>query len=163
MNLSEERNYQKLLSTLEAMELSQVNMHLAQQYLDMTREKQPELLTQAEHQDFSGLDKEKCRKCLEYIEHCNKRGRKEEAERFIRFAAAAGGSTAYYVLLSYGWNLDSKQEFLTRQQAAAIRAESIVWNIYGLKKAVDNIKEKNPEVMKEAMELCYHKESKTRV
>ena len=163
MNLSEERNYQKLLSTLEAMELSQVNMHLAQQYLDMTREKQPELLTQAEHQDFSRLDKEKCRKCLEYIEHCNKRGRKEEAERFIRFAAAAGGSTAYYVLLSYGWNLDSKQEFITRQQAAAIRAESIVWNIYGLKKAVDNIKEKNPEVLKEAMELCYHKECNSRV
>ena len=88
MNLSEERNYQKLLSTLEAMELSQVNMHLAQQYLDMTREKQPELLTQAEHQDFSGLDKEKCRKCLEYIEHCNKRGRKEEAKRIKRSASS---------------------------------------------------------------------------
>lgn len=163
MNLSEERNYQKLLSTLEAMELSQVNSRLAEQYLDMTREKQPELLTRTEHQDFSRLDKEKCRKCVEYIEHCNKRGRKEEAERFIRFAAAAGGSTAYYVLLTYGWNLDSKQEFLTRQQAAAIRAEGIVWNIYGLKKAVDSIREKDAKVLKEAMDLCYHKECNSRV
>lgn len=159
MNLREERNYQKLLNTLDAMELSEENHQLAEQYLDMTKEEERTLLAHAEHQDFSGLAQEKCKKCIDYTEHCTKRGRREELGRFVRFAAAVGGSTAYYVLAAYSWNLNTKLEFLTREQAAAIRAESIVWRTYSLRNALSNLEQKNPDVLLNAMELCYHKHS----
>ena len=128
MNLNEERNYQRLLNTLDVMKLSETNFKLAEQYLDVTQPENRELLDGAQPQDFSDLAKEHTAKCIDYIDHCTKRGRKEEVGRFVRFAAAVGGSTAYYVLVSWGWNLNSKLEYLTREQAAAIRAEGIVWN-----------------------------------
>lgn len=163
MNLSEERSYQKLLSTLDAMELSEKNRQAAEQYLDMTKEEDRSLLEKTELQDFSGLSQDKCRKCIDYAEHCKKRDRKEELGRFVRFAAAAGGSTAYYVLLSYGWNLNTKLEFLTREQAAAIRAEGMVWRTYSLRHAVNGIEQKEPEVLLSAMDLCCHKHANAKV
>lgn len=163
MNLSEERNYQKLLETLDAMELSEENHQLAEQYLDVTKEEDRALLEKAERQDFSGLAQEKCRKCIDYVEHCTKRGKKEELGRFVRLAAAVGGSTAYYVLVSYGWNLNTKLEFLTREQAAAIRAEGMVWKTYSLRNAVSSLEQKNPEVLLSAMDLCYHKHTNAKI
>lgn len=163
MNLSEERNYQKLLDTLEAMNLTEANQKLAEQYLDTSREENRELLLGAEHQDFSGLPTENKAACRAYVEHCKKRNRTEELGRFVRFAAAAGGSTAFYVLVSYGWNLNTVLEFLAREQAAAIRAEGIVWNNYALKNAVDNMGQKDPKVLFDAMELCYHKSDNAKV
>ena len=59
MNLSEERNYQKLLDTLEALGLTEKNRKLAEAYFAQGTEEQPELLKQAELQDFSGLTPEK--------------------------------------------------------------------------------------------------------
>lgn len=163
MNLSEERRYQKLFDTLDAMELSETNRQLAEQYLDVTKEEDRTILTKTEHQDFSGLTEEKRRKCTGYVEHCTRRGRTEELGRFVRFAAASGGSTAYYVLLSYGWNLNSKLEFLTREQAAAIRAEGMVWKTFSLRNSVSNLGQKNPDILFRAMELCYHKHPNARV
>ena len=37
MNLNEERNYQRLLNTLDVMKLSETNFKLAEQYLDVTQ------------------------------------------------------------------------------------------------------------------------------
>ncbi|MDE7239869.1 MAG: hypothetical protein K2N41_09185, partial [Lachnospiraceae bacterium] len=163
MNLSEERNYQKRMDTLDLMGLSEQNRILAEQYLDMTGPENRALLEKAEHQDFSVLDQEKRRKCNEYVEHLRKRGRMDEVGRYVRFAAAVGGSTAYYVLLTYGWNLNAYLEFLTREQSAAMRAEGIAWNGYALKNAVSGIDQKNPKVLRDAMNLCYHKSDNARV
>ncbi|MBD5466622.1 MAG: DUF4132 domain-containing protein [Lachnospiraceae bacterium] len=163
MNLSEERNYQKRMDTLDLMGLTEQNRILAEQYLDMTGPENRELLEKAEHQDFSVLDQEKRRKCNEYAEHLKKRGRMDEVGRYVRFAAAVGGSTAYYVLLTYGWNLNAYQEFLTREQTAAMRAEGIAWNNYALKNAVSGVDQKNPKVLRDAMNLCYHKSDNARV
>jgi len=163
MNLNEERNYQRLLNTLDAMKLSETNFGLAEQYLDATQPENRELLEKAEPQDFSELEKENTAKCIDYIDHCTKRGRKEEIGRFVRFAAAVGGSTAYYVLLPWGWNLNSKLEYLTREQATAIRAEGIVWNNYSLQHALTNIEQKNPEILRGAMKLCRHKYNNAKI
>lgn len=163
MNLSEERNYQKRMDTLDLMGLSEQNRILAEQYLDMTGPENRALLEKAEHQDFSVLDQEKRRKCNEYVEHLRKRGRMDEVGRYVRFTAAVGGSTAYYVLLTYGWNLNAYQEFLTREQTAAMRAEGVAWNNYALKNAVSGVDQKNPKVLRDAMNLCYHKSDNARV
>ena len=44
MNLSEERNYQKQMDTLDALKLSEKNRQLAEQYLDVAAPENPELL-----------------------------------------------------------------------------------------------------------------------
>lgn len=163
MNLSEERNYQKLMETLEAMELSEENRKLAEQYLDMSLPENRELLKEVKRQDFSRLDREKQQKARAYGEHLQKRGRTEEMERFVRFAAAAGGSTACYVLISYGWNLDRYKDCLTDAQKAAIKAEAIAWTTWQLRDAAKNIDQKDPEILREAATLCYHKSSNAQV
>lgn len=163
MNLSEEKNYQKRMDTLDLMGLSEQNRFLAEQYLDMTVPENRELLEKVEHQDFSVLDQEKRRKCNEYVDHLRKRERMDEVGRFVRFAAAVGGSTAYYVLTTYGWNLNAYLEFLTRAQSAAMRAEGIVWNSYALKNAVSGVDQKSPKVLRDAMKLCYHKSDNARI
>ena len=53
MNIGEERSRQKLLEVLELMELSEKNRQLAEQYLDLDRTEERELLKEAEPQDFS--------------------------------------------------------------------------------------------------------------
>lgn len=163
MNLNEERNYQRLLDTLDAMELEDVNRKLSEQYFDTMSGENRELLLQVKHQDFSVLDDKKREICTKYAEHLRKRGRTEDFGRFVRFAVAVGGSTAYYVLISYGWNLDHIQDFLTAEQTEAIRAEGIAWNRYYVKRAGDYIKDKSPQVLQKAMELCYHESDNAKV
>ncbi len=157
MNVSEERNYQKLMETLDLLELSRENRELAEAYLDCSAPEKRELLAKLKKQDFARLDKDKQQKAKAYAEHLQKRGRMEEMERFVRFAAAAGGSTACYVLVSYGWNLDKYKEWLTPAQQAAIRAEAIAWSAWQLQDAAKNIGQKDPEILRQAVKLCYNK------
>lgn len=163
MNLGEERSRQELMSTLELMNLSSENDALAGRYLDPDVPEDRELLGQAKPQDFSKLGTEAKNQCRKYLGHCLKRNRRDDLGRYVRFAAAVGGSTAYYVLVQYGWNLNTVLEFLTREQAAAIRAEGIVWNVYGIKNAPSNIEAKSPEVLRDAMKLCYNKSDNAKV
>lgn len=160
MKLNEERNYQMLLNTLDEMELSEENRRLAEEYLETSQAENRELLKGAKPQDFSRLGDDKRKKCVSYLEHLKKRGRTEEYGRFVRFAAAVGGSTAKYVLVSYGYALSTMLEYLTREQIAAIRAEVLVWNKYTLREAhlkvLYEVGKKNPEVLVNAMQICYH-------
>ena len=55
MNLSDERNYQKLMDTLDALSLTEKNRKTAEAYLDTGSPEQKELLEQVEQQDFSNL------------------------------------------------------------------------------------------------------------
>lgn len=162
MNLNEERNYQRLLDTLDAMGLEDENRKLAEEYFDIMKGENKELLFKVKHQDFSVLDDKKREICAKYAEHCRKRNRIEELGRFVKFAAAVGGSTSYYVLISYGWNLDHIQDFLTPEQIEAVRAEGIVWNEYYVKRAGDYIKA-SPQILREAMKLCYNESDNAKV
>lgn len=122
MNLSEERRLEKLYAALDAMSLSPQNRALAEEYLDPSQPEQASLLKQAEHQDFSAIDKDRRSACISWLEHLKKRGREDEYGRFLRFAAATGGSTACYVLSSYTWNLrNTIASSLSPEQAAAPR------------------------------------------
>lgn len=163
MNVGEERNRQKLSEVLELLKLTDKNQILAEQYLDTEREEERELLTGAEPQDFSGLDDGVRKKSREYMSHCLKRNRREEFGRFVRFGAAVGGSTAYYILVSYGWSLNLIREYLSREQAAAIRSEGIAWNPYGIRNILSNMEQKSPDVLRGAMKLCYHKSDNAKV
>ncbi len=157
MNLNKERSRQKLQDVLESVELTDKNSRLAEQYLDVDLEEDRELLAGAEPQDFSELSQEVRGKCHEYKSYCLKRNLREELGRFVRFAASVGGSTAYYVLAPDQYNINSILEYLTREQAAAIRAEGIAGNIYGIKMVLSGLVQKTPQVLRDAMELCYHK------
>jgi len=163
MNLSEEHNYQKLMETLEVMELSEENRKLAEQYLDMSLPENRELLKEAEHQDFSGLEKQKQYKAKAYGEYLQKRGKTREMERFVRLSVTIGGATACYVIFSNLWNLDKYKEWLTEDQMAALRAESIAWTAWQVKEAARLIGQKNPEILRKAAKLCYHKSGNARV
>ena len=167
MNLSEERNYQKLLDTLEALGLTEKNRKLAETYFAQGTGEQPELLKKAELQDFSGLAPEKKKKSIDYVEHLKKRKKTEELARYVHFAAAVGGSTASYLLSQYNWNLKDVLPYLSPEQAAAILAEGIAWNQYALSWA--NVKElcglakKDLKIVRRAMDLCTHKYDNARV
>ena len=167
MNLSEERNYQKLLDTLEALGLTEKNRKLAEAYFAQGTGEQPELLKKAELQDFSGLAPEKKKKSIDYVEHLKKRKKTEELARYVHFAAAVGGSTASYLLSQYNWNLKDVLPYLSPEQEAAILAEGIAWNQYALSWA--NVKElcglakKDLKIIRRAMDLCTHKYDNARV
>ncbi len=156
MNIGEERSRQKLLEVLELMELSEKNRQLAEQYLDLDRTEERELLKEAEPQDFSRLAQDVHNKCRDYVNHCTKREQKEAFNRFVRFCTAVGGSTAYYTLITYGWSLNTIRSEITREQAAAIRSEGIVWNSYGIKNVLSNMEQKDPKILRDAMKFCYH-------
>ena len=89
MNLNEERSCQKLLDVLEALELTETNRKLAEEYFALGIGERAELLKKAELQDFSGLSREKRKKSLDYVEHLVKRKRTEELGRYVRFARYA--------------------------------------------------------------------------
>ena len=155
MNLSEERNRQKLLDTLEALELTERNRKLAEEYFAAGTEEQPELLKKAELQDFYTLSQEKREKSSDYAEHLARRKRTEELARYVRFAAAVGGATACYLFSWYGEDIRS---CLLPEQNAAIRAEGIAWNEYALTwRNVDSVwteARKDLRTLRRAMELC---------
>lgn len=167
MNLSEERNYQKQMDTLDALKLSEKNRQLAEQYLDVAAPENPELLKETERQDFSNLTDDKRQKSIDYVEHLRKRGRQEELKRYVHFQSAVGGSTAYYLFNRYGWNLDSVKEYLTPEQETAMYAEGIVWSTYSLNyirmKPLLEKGRKDPELLRRAMDLCYHRYDNAKV
>lgn len=167
MNLSEERNRQKQTDTLDALKLSEKNRKLAEEYLDISGPEKPELLSETEHQDFSALTSDKHQKSIDYVEHLRKRAKKEELRRYVRFQTSVGGSTAYYLFNRYGWNLDSVKEYLTPEQETAMYAEGIVWNTYSLNyirmKPLLEQGRKDPELLRRAIDLCYHRYDNAKV
>ena len=163
MNLSEERNYQKRMEVLEALKLTPVNRQIAEEYLDMTRPEQPELLKKAEHQDFFGLSKDSGAVYRTYVEHLRKRERQEESARFMRLVAAVGGSSAGFFLGNMApWTFKDTESTLRSEQVLAIRAEMISRNIYLLRRCAileSTAAERNPSLYLMAMNQCWCKDS----
>ena len=162
MSLREEKSRQKLIDLLETLKLSPNNKKLAEEYLEEGQK--AELLKQVEKQDFSKLDNGKCRKSVEYIEYLKKRNHTESLERYIQLMAAIGGSTAIYLYRNHGWIMQIPSlDCLSQEQRAALYAENLAWESWGLKyqnnKQMEWLFEtgrEHPEVLYQARTLCYH-------
>ncbi|MCI8416343.1 MAG: DUF4132 domain-containing protein [Lachnospiraceae bacterium] len=168
MNLNEERNYQMLLDTLDAMGLSGANRQLAEEYLEPGQAGDESLLAKMEFQDLSLLDQERRGRCKSYLEHCLKRKRMEEYRRFVQLAVAVGGSTAHDVLLLYGCNLGQLKEYLTSEQAMAILAEGalqfdFMFHAERMAERFYRPGRRNPQVLLHARELCRGKDGQAKV
>lgn len=167
MNLNEERNFLKLQETLDKLGFTQNNRALAEEYLDLSKPENQELLKKAERQDLSQLESEQQKKGKEYAAHCVKRKREEELGRFVRLVSAIGGSTAYYVLAQYTWDLSAVKKYVPLEIQIAMEAESRAWNLHTLGyrtvKSFFELAKKEPEVLKRAGELCYHQYGNAKV
>ena len=170
MKLNEERSYEKLMEILDGLDLTEENRQLAAKYFHPAEAENPALLEKAVLQDFSGLAEENQRKSASYVEQCAKRKRTEEMGRYIRFTAAVGGSTAYYLLsrhLYRFWSMEGTADVLTKEQKAAMMAEGMVWNQYQLSyrctKQLSDMEKKTPGVLYRAMGLCCQKYDNARV
>lgn len=156
-NMQEEQGQQKLWKVLDALELSEKNQEIAKKYLDWEKPEYEGILKGVEHQDFSELKQDMAVE-REYRSYCLKREQKGQYGRLVKFVAAVGGATAYYVLIQRGYqSMPMILEFLTREQAVAMRAEGIAWNSYWLPDTLGRLSQKNQKVLMDAMELCYHK------
>ncbi len=158
LELGEEQGQQKLLKAVEALELSEKNQEVAKEYLEWEQSGDEKLLEGVEVQDFSRLKPEQKAAAWDYRFYCMKRDLKKQYGRFVRFVAAVGGSTAYYVLTPHGsyQNLDMFFEFLTTKQVTAIRAEALAWNRPMLPGCLKLLVQKQPQALMDAMEICYH-------
>lgn len=159
MNIREEKQYEMLQQLLPKLELSEVNKKIAAQYLEDRGQGDSSLLEQTEPQDFTKLQKEVWEQSLEYIADCQKKVKLELLERYTRFVASVGGSTAYYLLARSYYDYNMPVAYLTKVQKTAITAEAMVWinGLYCQGNLNDfyKIGEKNPDHLKQAMELCY--------
>ncbi|MDO5407059.1 MAG: DUF4132 domain-containing protein [Eubacteriales bacterium] len=159
MNLGEERDYLKLQEALEALELTEGNRALAERYLDPAQPENPKALEKAEHQDFSDMTNEQRRVTHAYVEHCEKRNKKEELGRWVRLICAIGGSVAFYPLAQYGFEVRKLGVSVSEEQNLAMEAEAHVWSSHSLDPRSLNLLweagRKNPEILYRASGLCY--------
>lgn len=102
MRIDEEQGQQRLWEVLDALELSEKNQEIAKKYLDWEQPGYDGLLVEVEHQDFSEL-KQDMAVAREYKSYCLKREQKGQYGRLVKFVAAIGGATAYYVLIQRGY------------------------------------------------------------
>lgn len=161
MILRENKDDAKLKEAFDYLKLTEKNQALAEEYLDMSKPENKELLAQVEHQDYSELDKTQKEMLPRYVNYLRNRKKDEEAGRYIRFVTEVGGSTARYALSNSGsaWDLKYLEPFLSPVQVVALRAEFYVWSRYNLEEywinQVCDAARENPELFYEAVSLCY--------
>ena len=125
MMRKEEQEQELLQRTLDSLELTEHNRQLADHYLDLSGPEDPELLKDAETQDFCSLD-EIVRRGVYYSFLTDLKKRNEAlAGRFIRLLVRIGGVTARYMLSGRGVQADFEYagKFLTEEQTAALQAD----------------------------------------
>ncbi len=168
MNLNRGYNDQKLQEILEGLKLSEELRQEAELFLDPTMPDDGSFLSKLSLQDLSETDKDLRQKSAAYVEHLRKRGRTDELSHYIKFLAALGGSTAGYLIATYGWNLNRQvSDILTEEQILAIKAEMMVWNTYCLRenslRSLYETGKRNPSLFVRAMELCCNKDDNAKV
>ena len=90
MNLAENRFEKERKEALDSMGLTKKNRRLADQWMDMEQEENPELLKLMILQGFNG-NRTNTWACASYFRCLKKNGRTKEAGRFVRMAAVVGG------------------------------------------------------------------------
>lgn len=158
MNQKEERKEQLLRETLEALGLSEKNKELAERYLFSEALEKKSILNEVQRQDFHTLGEKAAEQSAAYEAFCREEQMQKEWESYVRFAAAAGGSTLCYVLgdsayIGPGW--------LSAAQEAAFLAEQAAWEEERLnQKSLHRLfalGEKRPRTLREAIRLCCRK------
>ncbi|MCM1305245.1 MAG: DUF4132 domain-containing protein [Butyrivibrio sp.] len=149
----------KLKKALDLLELVPDNRELAEKYLDMAGQEEPDLLKEAKPQDFYDLPG-KSRQPLYDLLSDLKREDEALALRFIRFVVAVGGVTARVFLSRNGWGGDFRylQKCLSDLQIGAIYADWIAWFTSNMKESalrpLIEFGKKDPEVFPRMIELC---------
>lgn len=161
MRLNQDRSGH-LDETLDALCLSADNRKRAQAWMDCSQPEDAELLSRMEKQDFSKLTREQQMISKSYMERCEKRGKKEELDRYIRFLFAVGGSTSFYVSYeTYQINrigFPKVKELVGPAAAASMVIEAVAWNENLLNanfmSELFTLGKKDPNVFLEAFDCC---------
>ncbi len=165
MMRKEEQEQELLQRTLDSLELTEHNRQLADHYLDLSGPEDPELLKDAETQDFCSLD-EIVRRGVYYSFLTDLKKRNEAlAGRFIRLLVRISGVTARYMLSGRGVQADFEYagKFLTEEQTAALQADCTAWKESGwcgkeIRFLVE-MGQKDPESLIRMRELCYNEKA----
>lgn len=152
----------------DTIRLTKANRELAEEYLDMDRPEDPELLRRAEHQDLASPVRWLEAKS-DYMKWLQKRNRTGELERLVRLLVEVGGSTAWKALVGYKYF--ARPEDLEKQlaclkgpraeaQKMALRsglcALSLITGKPEAVREVCRMGEPDPSVFLDAVPVCYN-------
>lgn len=153
----EERRKHLLREALEALGLSEKNRELAKGYLTPDGPERKNMLEEVQKQDFYRLERTARDKSAAYGAWCREEAIPEAWERYIRFAAAVGGSTLCYL----AGDQEIESVWLSPAQRAAFLAEQAAWDENRLnRKSLQGLfalGEKRPRTLREAVKLCCRK------
>ena len=151
-----EKNLRRVMSQLE---LTAKNQTIAEQYLDLSKPEDADLLKEVEHQNFHKLERNTRSELNQFLEVC-KEGNAELADRYIRMVAEIGRETSQCVLARLGLfkELEYLKQILPPALVTAIRVNAVAWDFrcltYGYIKPLVEQGIKDPEIFQQAGELC---------
>lgn len=153
----ESREKQELRRVMSLLELTAKNQQLAEQYLDLTKPEDAELLKDVEHQSFQKLQRNTRQEVYHFLEMCKEEST-ERAVRLVRFIAEVGRETSQGIL-TY-WENDYKylEQLLPPSLVTAIHANASAWDYSNMRMTyLSPLVEtgfQDPEVLWEAGKLC---------
>jgi len=160
MNVEKEnREKQDLQRVMSLLELTAKNRELAEQYLDLSKPEDANLLKEVEHQNFQHFQRSARSELNQFLEYY-KEENAELAGRYIRFVGEIGRETSQVVLAYYGVSREFEYlgQFLSPALNTALYANEIAWDSYDFKESfIRSFVEqgtKDPEVFQQARELC---------
>lgn len=153
------REQQDLRRVISLLELTAKNQGLAEQYLELSKPADANLLKEVEHQNFQNLQRSARSELNRFLEYY-KEENAELAGRYIRFVAEIGRETSQVVLAYYGVSREFEYlgQFLSPALNTALYANVVAWDSYHFKESfIKSFVEqgtKDPEVFRQARELC---------
>ena len=159
----ESREKQELQRALSLLELTAKNQKLAEQYMDLSKPEDADLLEEMEHQNFQKLQRKTKDELISFLGIC-KEENAELAGRFVRLTAEIGRETSQSILAYWGFSREFEYlgQFLSPTLQVAMYANASAWDFGKLRMTYlsplveTGIKE--PEVFQQARELCCNKD-----
>ncbi len=163
----EKVRYEAMVKMWNALELSEKNRELVEQYMNIREPENRELLKEVEFQSLKRdwMDKNRLI-CIDYFRECEGKHRREEIKRYVSFVVAVGHFTAYYMLTflyHQYFKRDNVVIYITPEQWVGIQTEDIVWNAHSSRYIVNEIEQKEPDVLRKAMSLPCHEDIQTKI
>ncbi len=155
----ESREKQELQRVMSSLELTAKNRELAEQYLDLKKPADANLLKEVEHQSFQGLQRNEKHDGYYFLETCKEKNA-ELAERFIRFIAEIGRETSQGILAYWEFNREYEYlgQILPASLQTAIHVNAAAWHYDNLRMTyLSPFVEsgfKDPEQFQQAREQC---------
>lgn len=160
MIIRENAESKRLLEAMNDLKLTEKNQAIWEKYMDLSIPEEQEMLKEVEHQDFTELDGSTRRQLYNFTEYLRQKNKKL-CDRYIRFVAEVGGSTAKYTLFRYIYNnvLGYLEEVLPIIPYAAIRSEHVAWDRHLFKESeyhfLVEIGQEHPDWIEQMVDLCY--------